>query len=142
VGAILAAGWAAFAQIGDGAMVFDGDEGYTVAFWPDTGEYVNMSYFLTDELFRDRLRIEIVERTVNELAVFTDGLQMLALDFTATQTHGPFFAPLFNTLRSGTDIMKLSDSIRVFLDSKRINERTDDDKSLLLAARINDGGSV
>lgn len=139
LGAVLGNGWAAFAQIGDGAIVFDGDEGYAVAFWPDSGEYANSTYFLTDEGFGERLRVEIVERNVQELAVFTDGLQMLALDFTNSKPHGPFFAPLFGTLRNGADTEKLRNSMAAFLDSKRINERTDDDKSLLLAARISDG---
>ena len=79
--AIVGDGWAAFAQIGDGVIVFNGDAGYELAFWPDNGEYANTTRFLTDDDYRKHLRIEIVTRQVSELAVMTDGLQMLALDF-------------------------------------------------------------
>lgn len=127
--------WAAFAQIGDGVIVFDGPEGYELAFWPDNGEYANTTRFLSEDDYREHLRIEIVERQVDELALLTDGLQMLALDFAQAKVHDRFFAPLFKTVRDSPDSEKLKTSLLQFMDSKRVNERTDDDKTLLLAIR-------
>jgi hypothetical protein len=63
----------------------------------------------------------------------TDGLQRLALDFTARTPHLPFFQPLFAALRAAPDVESLAGPFREFLDSQRINERTDDDKTLVLA---------
>jgi hypothetical protein len=134
--AIVGESWAAFAQIGDGVIVFDGSEGYELAFWPDNGEYANTTRFLTEDDYRQNLRIEIVERQITELAVLTDGLQMLALDFAQTKVHDRFFTPLFKTVRNGPDEEKLQASLLEFMDSKRVNDRTDDDKTLLLATRI------
>ncbi|OJW21243.1 MAG: hypothetical protein BGO49_24855 [Planctomycetales bacterium 71-10] len=146
--AIIGEDWAAFAQIGDGVIVFDGsagdDEtadphappGYDLAFWPDNGEYANTTRFLTQADFRDHLRIEIVPRRICELAVMTDGLQMLALDVAGSRVHDRFFAPLFRTVKAGSDEETLTASLLGFMDSKRVNERTDDDKTLLLATRI------
>jgi hypothetical protein len=134
--AIVGENWAAFAQIGDGVIVFDGTEGYELAFWPDNGEYVNTTRFLTEDDYRANLRIEVVERHVTELAVLTDGLQMLAIDFSQGKVHDPFFAPLFGTLKSGLDEETLRASLLAFMDSKRVNDRTNDDKTLLLATRI------
>jgi serine/threonine protein phosphatase PrpC len=37
--ALVGDGWAAFAQLGDGVIVFNGPNGYEFAFWPDNGEY-------------------------------------------------------------------------------------------------------
>jgi hypothetical protein len=133
--AIVGDNWAAFAQIGDGVIVFDGPGGYELAFWPDNGEYANTTRFLTEDDYRANLRIEIVERRVNELAVLTDGLQMLALDFGRAEVHDRFFTPLFRTLKSGPDGETLRASLLEFMDSKRVNDRTDDDKTLLLATR-------
>ena len=133
--AIVGENWAAFAQIGDGVIVFDGPEGYELAFWPDNGEYANTTRFLTEDDYRANLRIEIVERHVTELAVLTDGLQMLALDFGQAKVHDRFFAPLFRTLKNGPDEETLRASLLEFMDSKRVNDRTDDDKTLLLAIR-------
>jgi len=134
--AIIGENWAAFIQIGDGAIVFDGTEGYELAFWPDNGEYANTTRFLTEDEYRANLRIEIIERHVTELAILTDGLQMLALDFSQSKAHDPFFAPLFRTVKNGPDEEVLRSALLDFMDSNRVNERTDDDKSLLLATRI------
>jgi hypothetical protein len=135
LGAIVGDAWAALVQIGDGVIVFDGEAGYEFAFWPDNGEYANTTRFLTDEDYRAHLRIEIVPRPVGELALLTDGLQMLALDFAEARVHGPFFAPLFRTVRDGPDEDTLRESLLEFMDSRRVNDRTDDDKTLLLATR-------
>lgn len=136
VAALVGDGWAAFAQVGDGVIVFDGPVGYEFAFWPDNGEYANTTRFLSEDDFQQHLRIEIVERNISELAVLTDGLQMLALDMAGAKVHDRFFTPLFKAVRSGPDEAALQTSLLEFLGSKRVNERTDDDKTLLLATRI------
>ncbi|MHB1556445.1 MAG: PP2C family serine/threonine-protein phosphatase [Isosphaeraceae bacterium] len=137
LGAVAGTGWTVYAQIGDGVIVFDGETGYELAFWPDNGEYANTTRFLTDEDYREHLRIEIVPRQVDEIALLTDGLQMLALDFAQARVHSPFFTPLFRTLRNGPDEATLRASLLGFMDSRRVNDKTDDDKTLLLATRIN-----
>jgi hypothetical protein len=134
--ALVGDGWAAFVQVGDGVIVFDGPIGYDLAFWPDNGEYANTTRFLSDDDFRQHLRVEIVERRVSELAVLTDGLQMLALDIAGAKVHDRFFAPLFNTVRNGSDDAALQNALLNFMNSKRVNDRTNDDKTLLLATRI------
>jgi hypothetical protein len=133
--AMIGENWAAFAQIGDGVIVFDGPEGYELAFWPDNGEYANTTRFLTDDDYRANLRIEIIDRRLTELAVLTDGLQMLALDFGQAKVHDRFFAPLFRALKHGPDEETLRAALLQFMGSKRVNDRTDDDKTLLLAIR-------
>jgi hypothetical protein len=134
--ALVGDGWAAFAQVGDGVIVFDGPEGYDLAFWPDNGEYANTTRFLSENDYQQHLRVEIVERHVSELAVLTDGMQMLALDIAGAKIHDRFFAPLFKAVRNGPDEAALRSSLLEFMGSKRVNERTDDDKTLLLATRI------
>lgn len=134
--ALIGDSWAAFVQVGDGVIVFDGANGYNLAFWPDNGEYANTTRFLSEDDYRHHLRVEVVERHVSELAVLTDGLQLLALDIAGAKVHDRFFAPLFKALRNGTDQAALQTSLLEFMNSKRVNERTDDDKTLLLATRI------
>ncbi len=133
---IVGDGWAANLQVGDGVIVFNGPGGYELAFWPDNGEYANTTRFLTEDDFRSNLRIEVIDRQVAEVAVLTDGLQMLALDFAQARVHDRFFRPLFKTVRDGPDGETLKSSLLEFLDSKRVNDRTDDDKTLFLATRI------
>lgn len=135
--AIVGSEWAAFAQIGDGVMIFNGDTGYELVFWPDNGEYANTTRFLTDDDYRNHLRIDIILRNINDIAVMTDGLQMLALDFKGSRVHDRFIEPLFRTIRSNTDADSLQKSLLDFMDSDRVNDRTDDDKTLFLATRNN-----
>lgn len=136
--ALVGEGWAAFIQVGDGVIVVDGPEGYNLVFWPDNGEYANSTRFLSEDDYQQHLRVEIVERQISELAILTDGLQMLALDIARKTVHDRFFAPLFKSVRNGPDEAALQSSLLEFMGSKRVYERTDDDKTLLLATRIID----
>jgi hypothetical protein len=133
--AVLGEASATFAQVGDGAIVYDDGAGYQTAFWPEPTEYANATDFLTDDRFGTALRFAAIPRPIRELAVLTDGLQRLALDFAARRPHPAFFQPLFRQLHAATDPESLAEPFRAFLDSPRVNERTDDDKTLVLAVR-------
>lgn len=127
--------YAAFAQIGDGAIVIGQGDDYRTIFWPEPAEYANATDFLTDDLFSDLIRFEVVTSSVKEMAAFTDGLQRVALDFAAREPYPAFFRPLFNELWIAADPASLIEPFRNFLESDRVNERTDDDKTLVLAVR-------
>lgn len=126
---------AAFAQVGDGAIVIGPDPHYRTVFWPEPSEYANTTDFLTDERFAEVIRFEAISERITELAVLTDGMQRLALDFAARAPHMEFFSPLFRRLRAESNPEQLVEPFRQFLDSSRVNERTDDDKTLVLTAR-------
>ena len=126
---------AVFTQIGDGAIVFDLGDSYAFAFWPDRGEYANATRFLTDGDWQEHVRFDRVDRTLLDLAMLTDGLQMLALNFEDGRVHDRFFRPMFGHLCQERRTDFLQSSLLGFLDSKRVNARTDDDKTLLLATR-------
>ncbi len=134
--AIVGPASAAFAQIGDGAIVINEGQEHRVIFWPEPGEYANATDFLTDRSFRETIRFEMVHDSIAEVAVLTDGLQRLALDFAARTVFSGFFQPLFQALRSTNHPDALLVPFHGFLDSPRVNERTDDDKTLVLAIHI------
>jgi hypothetical protein len=127
---------AAFGQLGDGAIIVGKDDQYLPVFWPQAGEYANATYFLTDPNYQGNVEFARRDEGVGELAVLTDGLQRLALDFTARIGHARFFQPLFRDLRAAADPSALDGPLVEFLDSPRVNERTDDDKTLILATRL------
>jgi hypothetical protein len=127
-----------FFQIGDGAIVYQGSDGrYVPALWPQSGEYANCTWFLTDEDAAGRVQAARAG-DVHEVALLTDGLQGLALRFDSREAHGPFFAPMFARLRreTATRPRALAGELRSFLDSAAVNRRTDDDKTLVLATRL------
>jgi hypothetical protein len=85
------------------------------------------------------LKTAIIAETIMEIAVFTDGLQMLALNNETTTVHQPFFYDMFKWLRKANNtenIGILDKKLKEYLDGNVINSRTDDDKTLLLATRI------
>jgi hypothetical protein len=124
-----------FAQVGDGAIVVRHNNEYHPIFWPQSGEYANQTSFLTDADLDAELMLDEVDGPIDRLAVFTDGLQRLALHEATRSVHVPFFAPLFDRLASVEDAAVLEEPLRKWLASDAINQRTDDDKTLLLAAR-------
>jgi hypothetical protein len=124
-------------QIGDGAIVTATDDDYGVVFWPETGEYANSTYFVTDVQALDHLQIKLLPYTPQKLALMTDGVHKLALQFATRSVHAPFFVPLFHRLmleKCGFSPL-LNRQLVAFLDSKPVNQRTDDDKTLVLAVR-------
>lgn len=126
-------------QVGDGAIVLaDSEEhAYGHVFWPDRGEYANTTHFVTEDDAIEHLQFESVKRRVVEAALLTDGLQAIALNYQQRTAHDPFFKGLFVPLRTAEEgcSRELSESLAVFLSSPRVNEKTDDDKTLVLASR-------
>lgn len=130
---------AACLQVGDGVMVLaDSEESaYSHVFWPDRGEYANTTHFVTEDDATEHLQFASVNRRVVELALLTDGLQSIALNYQQRIAHEPFFKGLFAPLRTTQEGRsdELSASLAAFLSSPRVNEKTDDDKTLVLASR-------
>ncbi|HZS04936.1 MAG TPA: PP2C family serine/threonine-protein phosphatase [Blastocatellia bacterium] len=131
---------AAYFQIGDGAVVEsrrDEKDHYRCVCWPQQGEYANTTNFLTDADAAGKAFQELKTDVVDEVALFTDGIQSLVLDYRAGAAHSPFFAPLFAWLRPrpGGYSQELSDALATYLNSEKVNSRTDDDKTLILASR-------
>lgn len=140
LGCIIMNSRAVFFQLGDGAIVRnDGSDFYTLVWWPQNGEYQNTTSFIVDDRSLSNLNILILEEEVNEVAIFSDGLQMLALNMEGFTAHQPFFLDLFRFLRMANEPEKvnvLNSKLAEYLNSKPINDRTDDDKTLFLASRL------
>lgn len=136
--AILSPTGSCFFQIGDGAIVLEQKGVHGVVFWPESGEYINTTTFLTSKEYRDRLQLYVTESIFCNVAMFTDGIDRIALRFDSQTPHSPFFEPLFQALRTLPDWQSLGDKLEGFLRSPSVSSRSDDDKTLLLAARKDD----
>jgi hypothetical protein len=138
VAAIVCADDAVFIHIGDGAAAFRAKDSaeWVVPTWPAQGEYAATTFFVTDDPV-PVVQYAYVEQSIAEIAVFSDGLERLALDFSKRSAHAPFFDTFFRPLQaSGAGRnRKLSKDLRQFLDGPSICSKTDDDKTLILAKR-------
>ena len=126
-------------QIGDGGIVLDVGEGLEVPVVPMSGEYANMTHFLTDEDAINQLVTKTYPAIALRVAVFSDGLQRLALNMADNTAHEPFFNNFFNVLAATNPDQEdqLHNALIRFLQSTSVNERTDDDKTLALAVLLN-----
>jgi hypothetical protein len=133
--AVVSSEWLATAQIGDGAIVSRGDSGVlSVLTVQGESEYINETTFITSSDFLDRAHFHVESSAgVSGVSVLTDGMQLLALKYADNTAHAPFFASLFDfAAQPDSSNSDLED----FLQSERVCERTDDDKTLVLAVRI------
>jgi len=137
LGAVVGPNKVAFFQIGDGAIVVSSGCTQGVVFWPDSGPYANMTYFVTEEDALAHLHVSVTSARIDEIALLSDGIQRLALSFEQRTPHTPFFEPMLKALRKrGPGECETFDGqLARFLNSHHINERTDDDKTLVLATR-------
>ena len=126
---------ATFAQVGDGFIIFGRGGIFEPVFWPREAAYANTTDFVTDANFSDLAQFHLVAEPLDEIAFLSDGLQRLAIDFVSRAGHAGFFGPMFARLDRAADPTELAGPFAAFLDSARVNERTDDDKTLILALR-------
>ena len=124
-------------HIGDGAVVLRQDGEWTSPSWPASGEYASTTFFVTEEPM-PQLRITRLGQPADAVAVFTDGIERLTLNFAEERPHAPFFdamfQPVFRSEVAGNN-RPLATSLGRYLNGAAVNERTDDDKTLVLAAR-------
>lgn len=132
---------ALFLQIGDGAIVFwgQGEDDWCIASWPQHGEYLNTTCFLTEPTSRQSFEFTSTAQPIYEVAVFTDGIESLVLHYASQTVHSAFFNAMFPAVResetSGFNAA-LSDQLAQYLSSPAITERSDDDITLLMATRV------
>ncbi len=124
----------AAAQVGDGvAVARDADGNFIALTAPQRGEYINETTFLVSPNALDTAQVNLWHGATANIAVLSDGLQMLALEMSEGKPHVPFFSPLFHFMADVTDESEAKEQLVAFLRSPRIIDRTDDDLTLLLA---------
>ena len=123
-------------QIGDGAIVIDGEvvlDSYT-DMYANSGDYSNETRFLTES---DVAPVKFsASKNVARVAILTDGLDNIAFGNNGYERtpHAPFFDPMFAWLESSSEPENQTE-LAGFLTSDRVRAKTGDDVTLLLAMR-------
>jgi hypothetical protein len=124
-------------HIGDGAVVTrDLQQSWRALSWPENGEYASTTYFVTDEP-SPKLRISRSLEKFDAYAVFSDGIETIALDQRLSVPHAPFFRSMIAAVDGELSAGKsraLSNALASFLGSESVCAKTDDDKSLVLVS--------
>lgn len=124
-------------QVGDGACVAANVDGAMVALAaPQQGEYLNETVFLVSERYQAALQKTLWPDRIAHLAIFSDGLQMLAMKMPGNTPHAPFFAPLWGFADEEMEPEVAEVEMNAFLLSPRVAGRADDDLTLVLASLV------
>jgi hypothetical protein len=136
VGAVVRRDEAFFFQIGDGAAVFRQGDTFETAIIPIETEFVNATYFVTSPDAAEHILTRTVEGSIEEIALFSDGLQPLVLTPSDHSPHATFFQTVFRTLRTPGADGASAVWLMNMLGSDHVTARTDDDTSIALARRF------
>lgn len=124
-------------HIGDGAVSIFSDNKMIVTSQPENGEYLNETYFLVEEWWKDHLRFfRSASLPIGSIFLMTDGVTELAYHREGRElapAYG-FFAPLdaFLSIRNSVDGEA---ALRKVLDTERARDLVDDDKTLVWIRR-------
>lgn len=120
-------------QIGDGFItVRYQHEEPQLLFAPDKGEYINETTFVTSANALEAMRVVVQPGKPEFICASTDGLERLAIRMSDWTPFIPFFQPLEEYLRETDNLEESDEYLLSFLNSDRLNARTDDDKTLFL----------
>lgn len=128
----------AVAQVGDGWVVAEDRRG---GLWsvtrPVKGEYFNETVFVTSDTALESASRKVEPASeITGLALLSDGLEMVACELAAGRPYAGFFGPLFAFVRGSSEPLAAKRrALARLLDSERVNRRTTDDKTLLVAVR-------
>ncbi|NJM95688.1 MAG: protein phosphatase 2C domain-containing protein [Acaryochloridaceae cyanobacterium CSU_5_19] len=121
-------------QIGDGFIVVQEPDSqtYQLLFEPIKGEFINETVFVTSAGALDHLQYSVRPHLHPFVCAATDGLEKVAIRFQNWEPFPPFFQPFVDCLQRVASSEERQVYLRQFLDSERLNARTDDDKTLLV----------
>jgi hypothetical protein len=126
-------------QIGDGIIAARAacDGPWHIAFWPQKGEHHNETHFLTDTDAASHILVSTLGTGMARLAICSDGLETLCLDWAKRVVFSPFFDEITRTVlaQPAESCLELQPALERYLASEAVNDMTDDDKTLVLAVR-------
>jgi len=128
-------GYVTTGHIGDGAVTAQIGDKIMIISGPGESEYLNEVTPLTSGIIEDNIRINQNIANVEVFAAFTDGCQRAFLEKKNGEytPYEPFFRPIFSYAKSVTNEKEASGEIVGFLGSEKMEENSDDDKTLVIA---------
>ncbi len=134
VGCVASPRGGCFFQIGDGFAIQQAVNGDSALSHPENGEYADETYFVTDENWKDHLRLTPLPAPERGclIGLMSDGTAPFAVNRARSGFFRPFIDPIVAFLREAT-APNGSAALRNLLESPRACEISPDDKTLLLA---------
>lgn len=123
-------------HIGDGAVVgFLPDGSIKTISAPDNGEFINSTYPLTSTDYLTQLRFTTQTESLSGVAVLSDGVQPMCINYKTGAAFPGFFSPLVTWLRTLATPSAANEIMQKMLNSEQFRQKSDDDMTLVLAIR-------
>lgn len=123
-------------HIGDGAVVgLDADGSARTLSTPDNGEFINSTFPLTNADYATQMRHTSGVESLHGIAVVSDGLQPMCINYKTGAAYPGFFVPLVKWLTDLPDLTRADSILASMLDSAQFRQKSDDDMTLVLAVR-------
>lgn len=129
--------WLAAMQVGDGQIVVRPRDGnYQLLFMPDKGEFINVTTPVTSSHALEEMQVCFKSGSYEFICAATDGIENISLvKREGWRPFERFFQPLEEQIMlSANSLADKVKEVNDFLNSEQINQKTDDDKTLLLCA--------
>jgi serine/threonine protein phosphatase PrpC len=129
--------WLAAIQIGDGQIVVGSSKTqYILLFKPKKDGYVNETDSVTDENALQLMKFSLSHVSYEFICAATDGIENISISKNKTwEPFSKFFDGLLDLISSSNkSLPEKEKEVEDFLNRQDINEKTDDDKTLLLCA--------
>ena len=138
--AVVSGGYVAAGQVGDGAIVGSlyGHAGFKAITSPFHGQYINETAFITQADYADYLQLQVIEGSVREIAVFSDGFEAVAINYATGEPNPALFNGLFQFMNNTPAPDIRLEALRRLLSGQRIAECSDDDKTVVLATCVDE----
>lgn len=126
-------------HIGDGAVVgiISTTEVKTLSA-PDNGEFINVTVPLTSNEYRTNLRYSHGADELYGIALLSDGVQPMCINYQTNAAFPGFFTPLIQWLAElpESELAQAHPVLTTLLDSDKLRQKSDDDMTLVLTLRL------
>jgi serine/threonine protein phosphatase PrpC len=121
-----------FGQVGDCTAIGKYDDAYQVLVPQQRGEYANATFSICNMESIENGIYDRCDKFYPMVALMSDGIESISVSAKDSSVSSLFFDPFFKVFShqnyNQTEVQK---SLERFLQSERINKKTDDDKTLL-----------
>jgi len=123
-------------HIGDGTIVglFATSPAKTLSI-PENGEYINSTTPITSDDYQVHMRYAEGIEPLDGVALLSDGVTPMCINYKSGAAYDGFFRPLQNWLADAPQLAGIDESLKQFLDTPKMRQKSDDDMTLVIALR-------
>lgn len=121
-----------YGQVGDCCLIGKTETGYKVIASQQRGEYANATFSVCNPDSIENGFFARIDGFYQDVALMSDGVESVTVSSSDQSVSHLFYDPFFKAFHHPQyESKSVSDSLSRFLSSDRINQKTDDDKTLL-----------